>query len=131
MWSVGTTDEFDAWFAGLAQGEQEEIDGLIGVLKVVGPQLRRPHADTLNGSKYANMKELRGKTATSVLRVAFAFDPVQAAILLIGGDKSGVSEKRFYKQLIAKADALYAMHLLKVAREKREIEEKRMKGKGK
>jgi hypothetical protein len=32
-------------------------------------------------------------------------------ILLIGGDKSGVSKKRFYKQLIDKADQLYAAHL--------------------
>ena len=46
-----------------------------------------------------------------VLRIAFAFDPDRNGILLIGGDKSGVSTKRFYKQLIEKADQLYAAHL--------------------
>jgi hypothetical protein len=66
---------------------------------------------------------LRAKTAGSVIRVAFAFDPQQNGILLVGGDKSGVSEKRFYKQLIARADALYAAHLASL--------QPRKKGKGK
>jgi hypothetical protein len=57
------------------------------------------------------MKELRGRTGGTVLRVAFAFDPAQQAILLVGGDKSGVSEKRFCKQLLSRADKLYAAHL--------------------
>jgi hypothetical protein len=98
--------------------EREEIDAKIGLLKVLGPNLRRPHADTLNGSDYSNMKELRGKTARSVLRVAFAFDPLQTAILLVGGSKSGVSERHFYKQLITKADALYRDHLAKLKKRK-------------
>ncbi|HEX4054349.1 MAG TPA: type II toxin-antitoxin system RelE/ParE family toxin [Tepidisphaeraceae bacterium] len=91
---------------------------MIGLLKVVGPQLKRPHADTLNGSDYANMKELRAGTAEAVLRAAFAFDPLRTAILLTGGDKSGISEKRFYKQLIAKADKLYGLHLEKIKKRK-------------
>ncbi len=77
----------------------------------MGPQLGRPHADTLDGSKHVNMKELRFKAADGVWRVAFAFDPERTAILLVGGDKSGVSEKRFYKQLIAKADKRLDEHL--------------------
>jgi hypothetical protein len=36
--------------------------------------------------------------------VAFAFDPRRKAILLVVGDKSGGSEKRFYRELIRKAD---------------------------
>ena len=35
----------------------------------------------------------------------------EEAILLVGGSKSGVSEKRFYKSLIERADARYAAHL--------------------
>jgi hypothetical protein len=54
----------------------------------IGPKLARPHADTLKGSKRANMKELRADTADKVLRVAFAFDPDRAGILLVAGDKS-------------------------------------------
>ena len=75
--------------------------------RVAGPVGAPPHADTLNGSKHANMKELRVTTQREVLRVAFAFDPSRAGILLVGGDKAGVSQKRFYRQLIEKADRLY------------------------
>lgn len=51
------------------------------------------------------MKELRFDADDGVWRVAFAFDRKRKAILLVAGDKSGVSEKRFYKSLIAKADS--------------------------
>jgi hypothetical protein len=119
MWEVATTDEFDAWFADLAADEQAEVIAKVELLKVLGPDLRRPHADTLNGSKHANMKELRADTRDHVLRVAFAFDPNRAAILLVGGSKSGVSQKRFYRQLIAKADKLYDLHVARIQTTKR------------
>ncbi|WP_352545718.1 type II toxin-antitoxin system RelE/ParE family toxin [Mesorhizobium sp. M0006] len=45
------------------------------------------------------------------MAVAFAFDRKRKAILLVAGDKSGMSEKRFYKSLIAKADKRYQGHL--------------------
>ena len=111
MWLVKTTDVFDEWFADLDDDAQVEVIATVELLKLLGPRLGRPHADTLNGSKYANMKELRATTADKVLRIVFAFDPDRSGILLIGGDKSGVSKKRFYKQLIEKADQLYAAHL--------------------
>jgi len=65
------------------------------------------------------MKELRASTSDDVLRVAFAFDPDRAAILLLGGNKSGTGQRRFYKQLIAKADELYDDHLAKLKRKKK------------
>lgn len=120
MWSTVTTDNFDTWFTSLDEDEQVEITAKIELLKLLGPQLKRPHADTLNGSSYVNMKELRVKTATAVIRVAFAFDPLQKAVLLVGGDKSGISAKRFYKQLIDKADKLYKIHLEKMKKPKQE-----------
>ena len=49
-----------------------------------------------------------------VLRIAFAFDPERNGILLIGGNKSGVSQKQFYKKLVAKADELLDAHLAKI-----------------
>ena len=57
------------------------------------------------------MKELRFDAADGVWRVAFAFDPRRNAILLVAGDKSGGGEKRFYRQLIAKADERFDEHL--------------------
>jgi hypothetical protein len=60
------------------------------------------------------MKELRFDAADGVWRVAFAFDPKRNAVLLIAGDKSGGSEKRFYRQLLAKADERFDEHLSRV-----------------
>jgi hypothetical protein len=90
---VATTDDFDEWFSDLSEDGQAEIIAKVELLKILGPTLGRPHADTLNGSKHANMKELRGETAEQVLRVAFAFDPERVAILLVAGNKAGVGQK--------------------------------------
>lgn len=90
---------------------QDEILSLTGLLEEFGPTLSRPHADTLKGSRHANLKELRFRAVNGVWRVAFAFDPQRRAILLIAGDKSGGSEKKFYRDLIAKADTRFDEHL--------------------
>jgi hypothetical protein len=43
-------------------------------------------------------------------RVAFLFDEERKAILLIGGDKEGKDEKRFYRKLIKQAEEIYAAY---------------------
>ncbi len=86
-------------------------------LEQFGPLLGRPRVDTLKGSRHANMKELRFDAADGVWRVAFAFDPKRKAILLVAGDKSGGSEKRFYRLLIAKADERFDGHLSRLKKE--------------
>ena len=113
-WSVQLHDDFGPEFAELSEQVQDELLALMGLLKEYGPKLGRPHADTLNDSEHANMKELRFKADGGVWRVTYAFDPKREAILLVAGDKSGVSEKRFYKQLIAKSDKRYNEHLKKL-----------------
>jgi hypothetical protein len=77
---------------------------MIGLLEQFGPHLKRPHCDTLKGSKHANMKELRFDAGDGVWRIAFAFDRQRQAVLLVGGDKSGMSLKKFYRGLIRTAD---------------------------
>lgn len=125
MWEIRTTQEFDDWFTRLEEDGQVELIAKVNLLKVLGPRLGRPHADTLNGSKYANMKELRASTASLVLRVAFAFDPERVGILLIGGNKAGVGQKPFYRRLIAKADELFDVHLARLkAKRKAKDQEK-------
>jgi len=119
MWPIRTTDVFDQWFADLDGDGQVEVIATVELLKRIGPRLGRPHADTLNGSKHANMKELRASTADKVIRIAFAFDPERTGILLVAGDKSGVGQKWFYKRLIAKADELYDTHLANVRAKKK------------
>jgi hypothetical protein len=116
VWQVATTDTFDEWFVELDEDARAELIAKVELLKILGPRLSRPHADTLNGSKHANMKELRADTKAMVIRVAFAFNPARTAILLVAGDKSGVSQKRFYKQLITRADRLCDEHLANLKR---------------
>jgi hypothetical protein len=70
--------------------------------------------DTLSGSRHANMKELRFDAADGAWRVAFAFDPRRRAVLLVASDKSGGSQKRFYRELIRKADGRFDAHLERI-----------------
>src|SRR6202167_434160 len=102
-WIVEIGEEFSPEFGALREEVQTEILALARLLQEFGPQLGRPRVDTLNGSRHANMKELRFSAADGEWRVAFAFDPARKAILLVAGDKSGGSEKRFYRGLIQRA----------------------------
>ncbi len=113
-WIVDIGDEFEPEFDALHEDVRTEILALALVLQQFGPQLGRPRVDTLKGSSYANMKELRFDAADGVWRVAFAFDPKRKAILLVAGDKSGVSEKKFYRELIRKADERFDAHLARL-----------------
>lgn len=119
QWNVEIADEFNPELAALPADVQDEIAVMIRLLQRFGPQLRRPHADTLNGSRHANMKELRFKAANGVWRVAYAFDPKREAILLVAGDKSGGSEQRFYRDLIKRADARFDAHLARLKNKRR------------
>jgi len=109
MWEVEYTDEFGEWWEQLDANEQESIAASVELLRQLGPNLPRPHADTLKGSRHSNMKELRTQHEGRALRTLFAFDPRRRAILLVGGDKSG--DDRFYERMIPLADDLYDVHL--------------------
>jgi hypothetical protein len=103
-------DEFVAEFAALAQNVQDQIRVYAGVLAEIGHELGRPWADTLKGSKFANMKELRPTVNKVEWRVAFAFDSERRAILLAAAAKGGKNSKRVYSQLISTADRRFAAH---------------------
>ncbi len=112
-------EEFEPEFDALREDVKTEILALSLVLEVFGPQLGRPRVDTLKGSRHPNMKELRFSAAEGEWRVAFAFDPRRKAILLMAGDKSGVSERRFYRDLIRKADSRFEAHLRRIQKERK------------
>jgi hypothetical protein len=112
-------DEFDEEFSVLDEHVQDEILSGATLLEEYGPHLGRPSVDTLNGAKHRNLKELRFEAAGGVWRVAFAFDPLRTAVLLIAGDKIGISQDRFYKRLISIADKRYAAHLRRLAKQVR------------
>lgn len=90
---------------------QDKLLEEILMLEEFGSQLGRPIVDTLNSSQHSNMKELRFNADNGVWRTAFAFDPERKAILLVAGNKSGSNQKRFYKQLLKKADRRFSDHL--------------------
>lgn len=118
-WRVEFHAAFLLEFQELGDAVQDEMAARVELLREVGPSLRRPHADTLKGSRHANMKELRFEAEGGVWRLAYAFDPERKAILLIAGDKSGGAQVRFYKALIRKADDRFDEHLANLARRKR------------
>jgi hypothetical protein len=110
-WDVRFHPALERELAELPEPVQDELLAHARLLARFGPRLGRPRVDTLSGSRHANMKELRFDADGGVWRVAFAFDPERKGILLVAGDKSGQSEKRFYRRLIARADERFDGHL--------------------
>lgn len=110
-WVVEFAEEFDPEFDALPQAVQDKLLARLEVLEMKGPTLGRPYADTLEDSQHSNMKELRFDADDGVWRVAYAFDRQSKGIVLVAGDKAGVNERRFYKDLIATADARFTAHL--------------------
>lgn len=103
MWSIKTTDTFDHWFISLNDSDRASVLAALMVLREKGPGLSRPYADTLKGSCFSNMKELRIQSRGEPMRAFFAFDPARTGIVLCAGNKVG-NEKRFYAEMIPVAD---------------------------
>ena len=114
-WLVEYTDEFGAWWETLGAGAQDDIAAIVAVLEQRGPQLPFPYSSAVVGSRHGPMRELRVRSGGDPLRIFYAFDPRRAAILLIGGNKSG--DDRFYQRMIPRADRLYDIHLDEIRRE--------------
>jgi hypothetical protein len=114
-WEVEFTDQFGNWWETLSEDEQASIYAVVLVLERIGPALTRPYADTVRGSRYPNMRELRVQHQGRPFRLLYAFDPRRVAIILIGGDKTG--EDRWYDIFIPIADRLYQEHLEQIQRE--------------
>ncbi len=116
-WKIGFHDEFFEEYGAWSEAVQDAILSSLGKLREFGPSLGRPSVDTLKGSDYPNMKELRVDAEGGVWRIAFAFDPRRRAILLTGGNKTGISKGRFYSMLIRVADARYRQYLKTIGTE--------------
>ena len=114
LWSVEYTDEFGAWWAGLTAAEQESVAASVGLIERLGPALPFPHSSGIVGSRHGHLRELRVQHRGRPLRVLYAFDPRRAALLLVGGDKSG--KGRWYDEFVPLADRLYDEHLAALRR---------------
>lgn len=117
VWQVEFTDEFEEWWSRLDEDEQASIAASVGLLEVAGPNLRHPHSSGIHGSKHSHMRELRTQHVGRPYRTLYAFDPRRAAILLIGGDKTG--DDRWYDTNVPIADRLYDVHLEELKNEGR------------
>jgi hypothetical protein len=105
VWDIEITNQFIEWWEDLTAEEQESIRGSVNLLKQGGPGLGRPAVDTVTGSRHAHVKELRAGT----IRVLFAFNPMRAAILLIGDKRD--RWQAFYTEIVPLADDLLDEHL--------------------
>ena len=88
---------------------------MVELLMERGPELPFPYSSGIEGSRHSHMRELRIQSSGRPLRIFYGFDPRRAAILLIGGDKTG--DDRFYMRYVPIADKLYDEHLEELRRE--------------
>ena len=58
-WDILETTEFSDWFAGLTGKQQNAIRLRVQIVSDNGPSLGRPYVDSLRGSRYKGLKELR------------------------------------------------------------------------
>ena len=97
-WDIITSETYDTWFQEQSEEDKVLIRSRVFLLAEHGPNLGRPYADTLKGSKtLKNLKELRSQSEEHVFRVAYIFDPERKGLLLTGGDKKGKNEKNFIR----------------------------------
>ncbi len=102
------TDECRDWYLALAETDADAVTISVERLEQLGVALPYPHSSEIRGSAYA-LRELRIAAGHSPLRVFYAFDPRRDAVLLLGGSKAG--NKRFYRELIPRAEAIWQDYL--------------------
>ncbi len=124
LYSVGVeifgTDEFERWYLGLDEAEQETVDAVVEKLAVAGGTLPYPHSSAVEGTREP-IRELRPKRGASPLRVFYAFDPHRDAVLLLGGDNS--DDARFYERMVPKVERIWAEYLAERTAEARDPKE--------
>jgi hypothetical protein len=109
IWEIIFHREFEEWFFAEDVAVQASIGMVLDILEEQGASLGRPYVDTVKGSAFTNMKELRVQHDGNPYRILFAFDPQRQAVLLIGGNKRG--DKRWYEKSISVADRRFAEYL--------------------
>jgi hypothetical protein len=116
MWNIVQTPEFQGWFYESDKKLREDITEHLALLRLFGPELKRPYADTLKGSEISNLKELRFNSGERVIRIFYVFDPDRNGVLLIGGNKSSSGDKKFYKKMIELSERIYSRYLVNKSR---------------
>ncbi|HNG73407.1 MAG TPA: type II toxin-antitoxin system RelE/ParE family toxin [Candidatus Obscuribacter sp.] len=111
-------DNFVVWLDEQEEERRIKILGHLDLLEERGPLLGRPYVDTIKGSKIPNLKELRVQHKTEPIRILFAFDPKQQAVIILGGSKQ--ADKRWYDTNIPISEKLFFEHLEKLRKADKE-----------
>src|SRR5205085_10273344 len=112
-------DEFKPELDDFPEEVQDELLAKTRLLEQFGPRLGRPTVDTLNGSKYANMKELRLRRRMVFGGQHLPLTPNAKRYCSWPETNQVGSESRFYHDLIAKADRRFGTHLQRLEMKKR------------
>lgn len=115
-WSIELHPDVRSEIAALPKQVRISLGAALDAVEVDGPDLGRPRVDTLEGSQHTNMKELRFDAEDGVWRFAFAFDPTRNAVVLVGGDKQGKDQRRFYEWLVGVADTRFSAHMKRIGK---------------
>ncbi|WP_453970810.1 type II toxin-antitoxin system RelE/ParE family toxin [Amorphus sp. MBR-141] len=112
-WDVLFHEALEGDFTELPEAVQDELLAHAELLVAFGPSLKRPRADTLKGSRHANMKELRFDANDAVWRLACCLCVRPGTEGHPAGRERQVRSigKRFYRRLIATADERFESHL--------------------
>lgn len=114
---INVTGDFEQWWDGLTEGQQDDVAVAVELLEREGVALGFPRSSAIRGASFP-LRELRIQSGGHALRVFYAFDPWRDAVLLIGGDKTG--DDRFYVTYIPLSEQIWSEYL-----KEREKEESR------
>ena len=110
---VTKSREFHTWWRELPTTERNRVTAALARLEEQGVTLDYPESSAVNASRHGHMRELRIDTRGEAIRVFYAFDPRRRAVVLVGGRKRG-QDRRFYRQHVRQADAIYDRYLCKL-----------------
>jgi hypothetical protein len=108
MIQVIATDEFVAWYDGLADVDVDAVNRAVLRLEQEGVALGFPHSSAIMGWNHA-IRELRVQSQGRPLRLFYAFDTERNAVVIIGGDKTG--DDRFYERMQGPTEAIWTRYL--------------------
>ncbi len=105
--TVAVTEECKAWMLTLTVNERARVFAYLDILEEQGTGLSGKYSSGIKGAKHTAMRELRCQIDARPFRIFYIFDLNRNAVVLIGGDKTGKNQDRWYREMVRKADEIY------------------------